>query len=79
MSTPTHPPAIALAPRPWLTRKRGECAFPVGGESFRTIACCNVAGEQTYCPAHRATMRGPPAPSVARLEAAVMYWLGERP
>jgi len=57
------PPVIALAPRPWLSRGDGECAFPVDGESFHVRSCCNPCGPATYCPAHAALMRGPRAAS----------------
>ena len=55
--------AIACRPRPWLTRRAGECAFPIGGEEAKTRSCCNPCGHATYCAAHRALMRGPQAPS----------------
>ena len=58
---------IAIAPRPWLTRAEGECAFPVDGESLATRSCCNPTGGETYCPAHRVVMRGPPATPIENL------------
>lgn len=42
---------IALAPRPWITREFGECAWPVGGEGADTLSCCN-ATLFTYCAQH---------------------------
>lgn len=58
---PPDPPVdIAAAPRPWLTRLEGECAFPVDGVSWDTRSCCNPSGKGTYCEVHRALMRLPP-------------------
>jgi len=50
---------IATAPRPWLSRRPGECAFPVDGRGQSTRSCCNPRGGETYCPAHHrvATVR----------------------
>jgi GcrA cell cycle regulator len=47
-------PLAGSAPRPWLTREAGECAFPVGGEGEGILSCCApVEGCGAYCPAHR--------------------------
>lgn len=75
---PKTPPKthIAAAPRPWLTRRAGECAFPVGGESWRTLSCCNSCADGPYCQAHKALMRGPPAPDAEDLERALAPWIG---
>jgi hypothetical protein len=51
---------LAVAPRPWLSRLPGECAFPVDGESWLTRSCCNPSGEESYCEAHERLMRLPP-------------------
>jgi len=50
---------IAVAPRPWLSRQPGECAFPVDGCGQSMRSCCNPCGGAIYCPAHRriATVR----------------------
>ncbi len=77
----THPPSrrpIAAAPRPWLTRERGECAFPVHGDGMRLRACCNPCGRGSYCPPHAAAMRGPPVTSAEVLEREIIALL-ERP
>ena len=63
MALDGSPAAIARAPRPWLTRRPGECAFPVDGAEAKTRSCCNPCGQATYCDAHRTLMRGPRAPS----------------
>ncbi|MHB8529688.1 MAG: hypothetical protein ACYC8V_09290 [Caulobacteraceae bacterium] len=59
--------AIALAPRHWLTREIGECAFPIDepeiGDDWRARSCCNPCGSARYCPAHLAVVRGDPANS----------------
>jgi hypothetical protein len=66
---------IAQAPRPWLTRGAGECAFPVDGEGSTTRACCNPCGADAYCPDHRAVTRGPRSPSFDELERALRPYL----
>ncbi|MGH6987213.1 MAG: hypothetical protein ACRED9_10300 [Caulobacteraceae bacterium] len=59
---PAEPPAsIALGPRPWMERSKGECAFPIGtpatGEERLVSSCCNPCGEAGYCRAHLAVLR----------------------
>lgn len=66
--SPSRVNCIASAPRPWLTRASGECAFPVGGRGWTTRSCCNPCGAATYCPAHAGVMRGPAAPPIADVE-----------
>lgn len=40
-------------PRPWLTRKFGECAYPVSGEGADVFSCCApTSGASSYCGAH---------------------------
>lgn len=69
------PHLIAQAPRPWLTRRAGECAFPVDGEDHAVRSYCNPSGEATYCRTHRAAMRGPPLSSPERFARSVLTWL----
>jgi hypothetical protein len=53
-------------PRPWLTRRHGECAFPSEGEGIDTRSCCQPCEAGTpYCAEHRKAMKGPRGPSVA--------------
>jgi len=60
---------IASAPRPWLTRLSGECAFPVDGDGRDIRSCCNPCGAETYCPAHRRVASlGQPTPVAKLLE-----------
>jgi hypothetical protein len=66
---------IARAPRPWLSRESGECAFPVDGDGVLVRACCNPCGGATYCPRHAAVMRGPPAGAVTDLEREIIRFL----
>jgi hypothetical protein len=77
---PNAPPrrAIAGAPRPWLTRLDGECAFPVDGGGLTVRACCNPCGKAVYCPPHAAIMRGPPALPTAELELEIIRFLERR-
>jgi hypothetical protein len=72
------PVTLAAAPRPWLTRAPGECAFPVGGEGAAVRSCCNPSGMATYCPAHAEAMRGPAAPSAEMFSIAILAWLEGR-
>lgn len=48
---PNPPPEGAQA-RLWITRKSGECAFPVGGDGADTLSCCTPCGIGTYCAEH---------------------------
>lgn len=59
---------IAASPRSWLTRKPGECAFPVDGEGWRVRSCCNPCAGDVYCKAHRRLARSARA---APIEAMV--------
>lgn len=55
---PPKPELIAVAPRPWLTRRDfKDCAFPAGGEGADLLSCCNPTGGAMYCPEHL-RMRG---------------------
>lgn len=46
-------PLAGTRPRPWLSRGAGECAFPVGGEGERVLACCAPAqAKSAYCAVH---------------------------
>jgi hypothetical protein len=69
---------IALAPRSWLTREHGECAYPVAGHGKAVLSCCNPCGEGGYCEPHAAALRGSPDPWTETLEAEIIQWL-ERP
>jgi len=68
---PPPPVALALAPRLWLSRIRGECAFPVDGDGWTTRSCCNPSGRAPYCPVHHALMAGPRTRPVEFLERAL--------
>jgi GcrA cell cycle regulator len=49
-------PAVACAPRPWMQRAPGQCAFPVSGDGEAVMSCCAPSGLRSYCPAHAAAM-----------------------
>ncbi len=70
-------PRIARAPRPWLTREAGECAWPHDGDGATVRACCNPCGAAAYCPGHKALMRGPTAPSLAETLRDLARFVGE--
>jgi hypothetical protein len=72
---PAAPLSIARAPRPWLTREAGECAFPVDSVGAGLRSCCNHSGSATYCAAHREAMRRPPALGAEAYTEAVLAWL----
>jgi hypothetical protein len=73
---PSPPLAIALAPRPWLSRGPGECAFPVDGDGWTTRSCCNPCGPEAYCPSHRAITAGPRLRSAEHLEWVLRPYIG---
>jgi hypothetical protein len=75
MAQTSRTPAVARAPRPWLSRESGECAYPVEGAGLRLQACCNPCGGATYCPPHAAAMRGPPALPIEELEREIFRLL----
>lgn len=49
------PDGIAIAPRPWISRAFGECAYSVAGDGADTLSCCNPT-EARYCAPHRKLM-----------------------
>lgn len=65
-------PAEAHAPilldvtnaRPWIERKTGECAYPVGGQGADTLSCCAPCEGHTYCAGHRRIMFNRPQASI---------------
>jgi GcrA cell cycle regulator len=63
-------PLAGTAPRPWLTRAFGECAFPVGGEGEALLSCCAPARRGgAYCPAHHAIVFKPVLPALRAADA----------
>jgi hypothetical protein len=66
---PSPPAVLNIAEyphsRPWLERRLGECAFPVGTRGGETYSCCAETedrGADVYCAQHREVMyvRKPP-------------------
>jgi GcrA cell cycle regulator len=53
---PSPGPVADSAPRPWLERAPGQCAFPVSGDGEAVMSCCAPSGLRPYCPAHAARM-----------------------
>lgn len=56
------PPAVALpgsSPRPWETRRFGECAYPIDSDEGLLSCCLKVEGEKRYCKAHCKVMYAP--------------------
>ena len=60
---PSPPAVFNLADyphsRPWLERRLGECAFPVGTRGGETYSCCaepEDRGADVYCAQHREVM-----------------------
>jgi GcrA cell cycle regulator len=63
-------PLAGTAPRPWLTRRFGECALPVGGEGEDLLSCCAPARRRgAYCAAHHAIVFKPASPATRAAEA----------
>ena len=67
-SRPKTPRAVAKAPvsvegsapRPWTTRKWGECAYPVDIRNGDTYSCCQpVVFNKSYCKKHAEIMYAP--------------------
>lgn len=57
---PPEPPADLSFARPWLTRRPGECRWPVGEPeqpADQMMCCAPVRGEGDYCATHRPYMR----------------------
>lgn len=62
-------PLAGSAPRLWLTRGFGECAFPVGGEGEAILSCCQPARRRSaYCAAHHAIVFLPLPPATREAE-----------
>lgn len=64
--------------RPWLTRRSGECAYPVHGVGRRVWSCCRPAGPSGYCEAHRRRMVEPSAASFRDFEKEVLSFLARQ-
>jgi GcrA cell cycle regulator len=63
-------PLAGSAPRVWLTREPGECAFPVGGEGEAIISCCApTRAGSAYCAAHHAIVFKAVGPDARAAEA----------
>ena len=69
-------PSRLWMPRPWVTRRRGECAYPVAGRGADTLSCCRPSGPAQYCPGHLDRMRGPQDPSFEDFIIALKPWIG---
>lgn len=74
--TELPPDTIAVAPRPWLERGPGECAYPARGDSFNTMSCCNpTAPGISYCAGHAKVMNIAPKVSASELERSLRrFW-----
>lgn len=73
--TKNVPVAIALAPRHWITRRHGECAWPVSGAGYETMSCCNRrAPEGPYCAEHKAIGTTGEKASVKSLMRGARRW-----
>lgn len=44
--------------RPWLERRPGQCAFPIGQRYYVLSCCAPIASGDNYCEAHRTIMGG---------------------
>jgi GcrA cell cycle regulator len=67
-------PLCGTAPRPWLSREFGECAFPVGGDDEAVLSCCARARPRSaYCEAHHLIVFKTASPSAQA--ADLRRWL----
>lgn len=67
------PVETTVEPRPWLTRKFGECAFIVSGEGADAFACCAPARpspDWCYCTLHAQRMFAKAATPAQKAAAA---------
>jgi GcrA cell cycle regulator len=77
-------PLPGTTPRPWISRGRAECAWPVDvGEAELQYACCAPASAgQSYCEAHRRLARdpvgAPTAGDLAKEADTLVAWLTRR-
>lgn len=77
-------PLPGTTPRPWISRSRDECAWPVdAGEAEMQYACCAPAAwGQSYCEAHRRWACEPADPptaaDLARATDTLIAWLARR-
>lgn len=72
-------PLPGTAPRLWLTREFGECAFPVGGEGEALVSCCAPAARRSaYCAAHHAIVFKPATPAAQAAEQRRFDELAQR-
>lgn len=56
-------PLMGTAPRPWLSRDAGECAFPVGGDGEQLLSCCAPTTKRSaYCACHHRIVFRPGGP-----------------
>jgi GcrA cell cycle regulator len=73
-------PLPGAAPRNWLSRAFGECAFPVGGDGDALMSCCApVKARSAYCATHHAVAFRPVSPAARAAEQrrwaeAVVRW-----
>jgi hypothetical protein len=78
---PRHPQPPEPAPdqsfaRPWLTRRTGECRWPVGEPerpADQLMCCAPVGGGGDYCPAHRPHMSRRPRDAEAFVEQIMNF------
>ena len=74
-------PLAGSRPRPWETRQKGECAWPVDVEAAPDLihSCCRAADPMGgYCAEHEAMAREPDAPtadSLRRETDQLVAWL----
>ncbi|CAN7450949.1 hypothetical protein LJR219_002940 [Phenylobacterium sp. LjRoot219] len=62
-------PLPGTAPRHWLSREFGECAFPVGGEGDELLSCCAPTHpRRAFCPTHHAIAFKPVSPAARATE-----------
>lgn len=73
---PVLTPSVADEARPWITRRFGECAWPVSGDGADVMSCCaTVQAGMPYCPDHVARAYYPSKTSPKELARSVRRFL----
>jgi hypothetical protein len=53
VDSPLFAPLAATTPRPWTTRRFGECAWPVGEQGgAEMLSCCEPVADRGWCERH---------------------------
>jgi GcrA cell cycle regulator len=78
-TTQAPTPINVLSPnaRPWMERKAGECAWPIG-ERYALLSCCNPVSERGWCAGHFAVGTVEKQPRPLRASSAPFFTRHDR-